>query len=256
MLIMSLDPPEAVLCEYVKAITADVHTDSGIGPTNTLAPEIITNGSEKYTNKIDIWAFAHACCYMLFRKWVGFRRKADRLWLDEIGALLARHRQLGRLEHQLVDLIQYMLPWSPAARPTAAEALQYPCMLATVPSSTPPHSQDNEQPPNKILRTEVPPLPVLRVGSAPSRAAPFSEIPPERRLPCATISSEQRAGSEDDTEILAGPPSTVAMADQSINAGLIYTTSIENAESQSTLRQYGAERAKSPPLGTRKTYSN
>ena len=176
-----------------------------------------------------------------------------------MGALLAG-RQLGRLEDQLAEMLQDMLQWNPAARPTAAEALEYPCMLAAIPSSTPPRSQARqgiEQPPNKVLRTKEPPLPALRFGSTPFRAAPFSEIPPERRLPCAVISSEEQAESEDDTEILAGPPSTAAMADQFPDVRLIYTTSVEeDTQSQSIVRQYGAEKAKSPPPDIRKLRSS
>ena len=68
LLIFTLDPPKAVLCDYGKARRSLKETDSKIGPIPTLAPEV--NGFREYTNKIDIWGVGYVCCSILFPEYM------------------------------------------------------------------------------------------------------------------------------------------------------------------------------------------
>lgn len=134
LLVMSLIPPRAVLCDYGKARHAPWHFDSRIGPIPTLAPEV--DGRARYDNKIDIWGIGLVCCGILFPS---FQRefllrnndgRPDRSWHMGIMALLSEYEGNGLMESCFADLVRQMLAWIPAHRPSAAEALQYPCMQA------------------------------------------------------------------------------------------------------------------------------
>ena len=64
ILVMSLDPPQAVLCDYGKARHRLKERDTRLGPIPTLAPEV--DGVTDYNNKIDIWGIGYVCCWILF----------------------------------------------------------------------------------------------------------------------------------------------------------------------------------------------
>ena len=66
MLVMSVDPGRACLCDYGKAVEGVSDTATTIGPVHTLAPEgwaVAEYGS--YTNKIDMWAYGYAIAQLL-----------------------------------------------------------------------------------------------------------------------------------------------------------------------------------------------
>jgi len=144
LLVMSLLPPRAVLCDYGKASHAAWHVDSHIGPIPTLAPEV--DGHTRYDNKIDIWGIGLVCCGILFPN---FQRefllrsdnsRPDRTWHIGIMALLSEYESSGPMESSFADLTRQMLAWTPPRRPSAAEALQHPCMQvisASTVASTP-----------------------------------------------------------------------------------------------------------------------
>ena len=132
MLIMSLDPPKAVLCDYGKAILAETHIDPGLGPRSTLAPEVSDDASSQYDHKIDIWAFGWACCYLWFPRHPCLRRKAETNFLKDLQPAITSYRLRGALENLFADLVVSMLSWEPANRPSAEDALDHPCMVAAM----------------------------------------------------------------------------------------------------------------------------
>lgn len=64
LLVMSLSPPKAILCDFDKARQASSHCDTHIGPIPTLAPEV--DGYTWYNSSIDIWGIGYVCCWILF----------------------------------------------------------------------------------------------------------------------------------------------------------------------------------------------
>ena len=132
VLVLSLKPPRAVLCDFGKAIPTTRHFDSRIGPIPTLAPEV--NGVSLYDNKIDIWGIGYICCWILFPEFQRAHNKSrpDKAWHNiALGHLINYERSGGPLEQQFAELICRLLFWAPEKRPTAAQALQHPCMQYT-----------------------------------------------------------------------------------------------------------------------------
>lgn len=132
ILVMSLDPPHAVLCDYGKARHSLREVDSRIGPIPTLAPEV--DGITRYTNKIDIWGIGYVCAQILFPEYQ--RAKVDKSkppsrnipWYLGLKPLIQEFCKRGPLERSFGDLVDKMLEWEPSGRPSAAEALAHPCM--------------------------------------------------------------------------------------------------------------------------------
>lgn len=132
ILVMSLDPPQGVLCDYGKARRSLKERDSRIGPIPTLAPEV--NGEAYYDSKIDVWGIGYVCCCILFPAYQrqrvnNFQRPNQNLkWYVDLMPLLKAYQEQGPLERSFGDLVIKMVAWEPKARLTAAQALQHPCM--------------------------------------------------------------------------------------------------------------------------------
>lgn len=127
MLLLSEKPPRAAICDYGKAIEAEVSKDTRIGPIHTLAPEVWTAAESGYTRSIDVWAFGYAIADIL-----GYRPRAPypRISLDrhrEILNKLRTHAERVPEDEGVVDLATRMLAWNPSQRLTAAEALEHTC---------------------------------------------------------------------------------------------------------------------------------
>lgn len=126
LLVLSLDPPDAALCDYGKATKAQQNADTHIGPIHTLAPEVY---EQSYTNKIDIWAWGYAMAEVL-----GYRRRTDKRIdprrLSEIHQWLSLRANVTECEAELSDLCRGMLSWNRESRPTAESALKHPCWAA------------------------------------------------------------------------------------------------------------------------------
>ena len=61
MLILSIKPARAALCDYGKATDEETSTITTLGPIPTLAPEVWTVPAKgPYTAKIDMWAYGYA----------------------------------------------------------------------------------------------------------------------------------------------------------------------------------------------------
>jgi serine/threonine protein kinase len=138
ILVTSLVPPSAVLCDYGKARQTDRHIDTHLGPIASLAPEV--DGQNRYDNKIDIWGIGYVCCEILFPEYQhNFRARnqnipPNRAWHNGAMGFLLGYAKQGSAESSFANLILDMLAWRPADRPTAAEALKHPCMPPDPPS--------------------------------------------------------------------------------------------------------------------------
>ena len=139
MLVLSLVPVNAAICDYGKAIAAPQSTDTYIGPVHTLAPEV---WDKSYTNKVDVWAWAYAVAEVL-----GYRcRRNDRIdprRLSRIFQWLSLHASNTKCESELIDLIHSMLSWNPDNRPTIESALQHQCWASL--SEADLESSDDEE---------------------------------------------------------------------------------------------------------------
>ena len=124
MLIMSYDPPAAVLCDFGKAVKATSHNNPHIGPMYTLAPEIKFEECGSYDNKIDVWSFGYACCGILFPKSCWNTNQACIRWQKEIMEVIADYRLQGPLENNLGSVVSCMLDRDPYRRYTAEHALK------------------------------------------------------------------------------------------------------------------------------------
>ena len=168
LLVMSLDPPRGVLCDYGKARRSLKEKDSRIGPIPTLAPEV--DGENYYDNKIDIWGIGYVCCCILFPAYQrqrvdNFRRPNQNLkWYVGLTPLLATYQERGPLERSFGDFVTNLIAWEPKSRLTAAQALQHPCM-----------QQDSP------LEIEERPAKVVKASRAlVAEAAQYEEVATER----------------------------------------------------------------------------
>jgi len=151
LLIMSVSPPKAVLCDFGKARHASSHRDTHIGPIPTLAPEV--DGHTWYNSSIDIWGIGYVCCWILFPKFVSryVDIRPNEAWHTGAMAYLTKYESSGPTESCFADLIRQMLAWTPAHRPSAAEALQHPCMQA-ISASTVANSSKSQERSGKLLK--------------------------------------------------------------------------------------------------------
>jgi len=205
LLVMSLSPPKAVLCDFGKARHASSHRDTHIGPIPTLAPEV--NGQTWYDKKIDIWGIGYVCCWILFPKFV-FDIRPNKAWHSGAMAHLSEYENIGPTESRFANLIRQMLAWTPAHRPSAAEALQHRCMQAITASpveiatSPNPNERTTKQP---KLRHNAP-------TEANNTAVDANNDPSQVNVDPASgqVNPEQQQDHSGDTEILTPgrrPPS-------------------------------------------------
>ena len=132
MLILSYDPPQAVISDFGKAIHKPVSNDTCIGPIVSLAPEVWTAKEDKpYNNAIDVWAYGHAVARVL--KCGGkYTQKdhSDGITKETHSYILKNldsHAQQYEEEADLIDLIKLMLTWDSSQRITAQLALAHQC---------------------------------------------------------------------------------------------------------------------------------
>lgn len=121
ILVLSFDPPRAVLCDYGKAIEAVTST------TTTLAPEVWTVAKDgPYNSKIDIWAYGYALLPILGIN-CPIRGRITREHHLTILDKLHAHWEASAEDGPLVDLILGLLAWDPKERLSAEEALRHHC---------------------------------------------------------------------------------------------------------------------------------
>ena len=124
LLIVSLKPPIAAICDYGKAAQKPTSSNTFIGPIYLLAPEVQQNNP--YTNKIDVWSLAYCWFRALFPKFP--MRRIDEGLFRELQRRLNLFSKEGGVQRQLADLMGSMLVWNPEKRFTVEEALAHDCM--------------------------------------------------------------------------------------------------------------------------------
>ena len=120
MLLMPGGPPFGVLCDFGKAIQKQWATDAHIGPVYSRAPEV--NGTNRYSNKIDIFSCGQAFANILLERMFGsvFYQLTNGPGqmppaqlirnLDVVGQYGSRHRHIS-------DIIKDMLSINTLNRP-------------------------------------------------------------------------------------------------------------------------------------------
>ena len=127
ILISSLSPPSAVLCDFGKATREASSNLYQLGPIPTLAPEI--DGRRFYNSKIDVWSLALAWYHTFFphkcNRAMGEGTYAQ--LMSDLDTLAEGEDVLGR---QLIELMKAMLRRDPTKRISAADALRSKVMLS------------------------------------------------------------------------------------------------------------------------------
>ncbi len=137
MLIMSVKPPQASICDYGKAIEAANSAVTTIGPICTLAPEVWTVSTHgPYDAKIDMWAYGYAIAEILgysIAKYPGsdgYRTNNPPITRNRHVAvleMLRAHCERATEDAALVDLVSKLLVWKPGGRWSADQALEHAC---------------------------------------------------------------------------------------------------------------------------------
>lgn len=133
MLIMSVEPPRASLCDYGNATRAESSKFTEISPRRHVAPEVWDVTAGPYTAKIDMWAFGYAIAEIL-----GYPSETlnDRISKDRYSMLLYElfnHTLKATEDEPLVELVMKLLIWEPERRWSADQALQHRCWSLIVP---------------------------------------------------------------------------------------------------------------------------
>ena len=167
MLIMSVKPPQASLCDYGKAIEAANSTVATIGPICTLAPEVWTVSTDgPYTAKIDMWAYGYAIAEILgysvakYPGLDGYRTNNPRITRNRhiaILDMLHAHCNTVTEDEPLVDLVSKLLVWEPEGRWSADQALEHVCWdpLIQGQDERKAHRDNAEEGPSEAKRTQL-----------------------------------------------------------------------------------------------------
>jgi len=131
LLIRSLDPPVAAICDFGKASNQPHSTNTAIGPIETVAPEVWTSTPRNpYRRSVDIWSLGYA----LLSTFGHLRRllaadgslKTDGTRVRRIRRELDNRILSGEVPTDLGDLLRAMMTFDPSHRCTAEQALGYP----------------------------------------------------------------------------------------------------------------------------------
>ncbi|ROW02423.1 hypothetical protein VMCG_06031 [Cytospora schulzeri] len=118
LLVFSLQPPSAAICDFGKSKQGTKGIQRGLGPLTFTAPEVGTQ--EEYTNSIDVFSLALSML-ATFKTWVYtgpmYNRDNHTRVLEHLASLQSR------MPDHLDVLLRSMLAWDPADRPTAEQAL-------------------------------------------------------------------------------------------------------------------------------------
>lgn len=122
---MSTSPPQAILCDFGKAVKAPKAFETTIGPIPFLAPEVgEPNG---YTNKIDIWGVGIVCCWILFPNAISDhitkKKRPDTKFVATMLGMLSEYKAKGKQEKSFAHLIEGMLRWRVENRYTVGVSL-------------------------------------------------------------------------------------------------------------------------------------
>ena len=140
LLVVSLDPPTAAICDYGKACQKATSANTYIGPVFTLAPEVQLG--RRYDRRVDVWSLAYAWYRTLFP---GFpAQRVDRPRLQEMQRALQKFAKEGELQFMLAELMERMLAWDPEQRIGVDAALAHECMRYAA-GAYPPTSSSSEE---------------------------------------------------------------------------------------------------------------
>lgn len=133
MFVISLNPTQAVLGDFGKALRAETDQNIWIGPAATRAPEV--NGRIQYDNKIDVWSMGWALVWAL--KPDLFPEKDQpfilHAWYSRVMEVVTLTLEEGGWHAKLAELLAGMLALDPAKRISAAQALMQVYSLLTSP---------------------------------------------------------------------------------------------------------------------------
>lgn len=186
LLITSIDPPEAVLCDFGKSIEAQSDTNQFLGPISTRAPEI--DGVSPYNEKIDIWSLGFSYCEIAFpglQSELDRTKPIDRAWHIRMTACFKQRGKESLKDSLCSDLLLKILAWNPADRVSAAEALRHPYFSSNpAPSGTSPEGLHHKSRPAQQLS----PSQSGRYAPArdpPAKTGPAPQIHPYQPTPNA-----------------------------------------------------------------------
>ncbi|KAL8825516.1 MAG: hypothetical protein Q9170_007760 [Blastenia crenularia] len=183
LLIISLEPCRAVVCDFGKAIQMGYDREGRLGPINTVAPEV--DGSNFYNQKIDIWSLAFSYCQLAFpSRYRGFdpTKPVSRGWLANMTSHLQQRALVSKRNKDQTNLLLQMLAWNPRDRISAADALTHPYFTRRPPPEHP------LSPTSHKIPTTVQPAPDAKM-QPPHRAQPASHVtrPDPRQGPSQPI---------------------------------------------------------------------
>lgn len=133
LLVFSLTPPRAAICDYGKSKIGVQGYYTALGPKGFTAPEV--SRPDGYTNAIDIFSLGLSLL-------ATFGNPVAGGWIDAISShdgqyqrileLLATLEAEDSIPKRLGSLLRSMLAWDPTDRPTADEAVAHPVWGQTV----------------------------------------------------------------------------------------------------------------------------
>ena len=126
LLIVSEDPPVAIIGNFEQSIEAKTSVDGQIGSAYIRAPEM--NGSV-YGTTVDIWKLAFVAMSMFFPlayiNATNFDAVQETTWYTKMYTQLDTFRLVGDVEALIEQVLRAMLEQDPRKRPTAVQALAH-----------------------------------------------------------------------------------------------------------------------------------
>jgi serine/threonine protein kinase len=153
LLVRSLDPPVAAICDFGKATDQRHSYNSAIGPIETVAPEVWRSAPHNpYTRAVDVWSLGYAWL-STFGHLRGLlsangNQKADEVRSRSIHRELDNRVRSGLIPGSLGNLMRDMIAFDPAQRCTAEEALRHPVWDLNM-------SAQPEEPPSRAKRARL-----------------------------------------------------------------------------------------------------
>ncbi|KAK3174030.1 hypothetical protein OEA41_001274 [Lepraria neglecta] len=146
VLYFSQEPKHAAFCDFGKICYSKTDTDSGIANWLWLPPEIEekNNPAERntYDQKIDVWMLGITILYSWYPQVLrGLRTPVKSRFSDHEMTICSRLKA-ERLSG-LSPLLLKMISWDVKDRPTAEQALNYPCLVNAAPE--PAKSSDRKR---------------------------------------------------------------------------------------------------------------
>jgi len=196
LLIRSLEPPVAAICDFGKATNRRQDTNTAIGPIETVAPEVWTSTPRNpYRRSADIWSLGYAWL-STFGHLRGILSADGNLKTDEVRARGIR-RELdnrvgsGAIPSDLGTLIRSMLASDTPQRCTAEQALMHTVWSTASDDPSILLEARNARAKRPRLLTPEP-----GEGSLVRTAAAESTLPDTQRSPGVKVDRKRAAGDD------------------------------------------------------------